>query len=228
MDYLGYRMPLEHVTHAYSLAMLIVVLAQASPGPNFLAVASAALWNGRAAGLCTVLGVATGMLVWAAAVALGLAIVLELYPSFLTLLKILGGLYLIVLAWKIPVAASSRNGPHLKEDRGAHTHFAAFQRGILVILTNPKAALMWIAVATYLFSAGLSAIQVFWIGPMAFITGFLIYGGYVLLFSSKLAKTVYQNFSVWIDGGFCIAFAILGFGLLFDSVGFIAMFRNND
>ena len=57
---------------AFVAALLGVMAAQASPGPNMMAVAGAALKQGRRASLLVVSGIATGSLIWAAATAFGL------------------------------------------------------------------------------------------------------------------------------------------------------------
>ncbi len=46
-------------------ALLGVIAAQASPGPNFLAVASIGLSQGRRCALFAASGVATGVYIWA-------------------------------------------------------------------------------------------------------------------------------------------------------------------
>lgn len=56
---------------AFFAAWLATVAAQAAPGPNLVAVAAAALGQGRRTALWVVGGVASGVLVWVAAVALG-------------------------------------------------------------------------------------------------------------------------------------------------------------
>ena len=71
---------------AYALTWLGVVAAQASPGPNLAAVASVALAQGRRPALFVVTGIASGMLVWSLATALGLGALIEAFPASLLLL----------------------------------------------------------------------------------------------------------------------------------------------
>jgi threonine/homoserine/homoserine lactone efflux protein len=181
-----------------------------------VAVASAALGQGRRAGLFTVLGVATGMLGWAVAVAFGLAAVLDFYPSLLSLMKVLGGGYLVFLALKALRAAVAGGEMIVRPVLQRQSGFSAWRRGVLVILTNPKAALMWIAVATFLFGSGLSAPAVVAFGPVAFVSGSLIYGGYALLFSTGLAMRTYGRFARIFESLFAAAFGALGGRLLVD------------
>jgi threonine efflux protein len=87
-----------------------------------------------------------------------------------------------------------------------------------VILTNPKAALMWTAVGTFLFGSGLSALQVVAFGPVAALSAIAIYGAYGLLFSSGFAVKTYSRFARWFELAFGSAFGALGGKLLWDGV----------
>lgn len=203
---------------AYLITLTGVALAQAAPGPNLLAVASAGLGQGRKAALMTVLGVATGMFIWAAAVAFGLAAVLAVYPTLLTAMKLLGGAYLFWLAVRALLSAWRGSETSIKAHGGQLSALAAWRRGLLVILTNPKAALMWTAVSTFLFGSGLEPWQVVAFGPVGAASALVIYGGYGLLFSSGFATRTYGRFARWIEVAFGAAFGALGGRLLADGI----------
>ncbi|MEM1366199.1 MAG: LysE family transporter, partial [Pseudomonadota bacterium] len=166
---------MDLILNAYIFTLGGVMLAQASPGPNLMAVASTGLAQGCSRALCVVAGIATGMFIWAAGAALGLGAFFTAYPVSLVVLKLLGGGYLLWLGIKA-LRAFWRNEPvSISASKRKLTHFGAVRRGLAVILTNPKAALMWSAVATYLYGAGLSPVQVVAFGPMAAATALLIY-----------------------------------------------------
>lgn len=175
-----------------------------------MAVAGAALKQGRGAALLVVAGIASGSLVWAALTAFGLGELFRRVPGVLTALMFLGGAYLLWLAlrslrsaWRGEAAAIVANGETLSP-------WAAWRRGLLVVLTNPKAALMWSAIATFLFGTGLPMLAVLAFGPLVAITAALIYGGYGLLFSSQLAGRIYERFARAIEFVFGAAFGALG------------------
>lgn len=196
--------------HAFFIAWLGVIAAQASPGPNMFAVAEAALGQGRRAALMVVAGINTGMLVWATGVAIGLGALFERLPVLLTALKFVGGAYLIYLAFKGLKTAIAPGGATVHAAKDRLSDIAAWRRGFLVIMTNPKAALMWSAVATFLFGMGLSNVQVLAFGPFAVASGLAIYGTYALLFSTGLATRVVQRFWRIIEAAFGAAFGALG------------------
>ena len=203
---------------AYLLTLFGVMAAQASPGPNLIAVASVSLAQGRKAGLAVVTGVSSGMLVWSLATAYGLATVLEFFPWSLTAMRIVGGGYLLWLAFKGFRAAICNEPGAIRPTRNRFTPTQAWLRGFLVLLTNPKAVMMWAAVATFLFGAGLEPWQVFLFGPICALSGFAIYGTYAVLFSTGLASRTYQRFSRWFETLFSAAFGALGGKLLYDGV----------
>ncbi|WP_026381226.1 LysE family translocator [Afifella pfennigii] len=203
---------------AYLATLAGVILAQAAPGPNMLAVAGVALGQGRRSALMTVLGVACGVLVWSSAVAFGLAAVLALYPSFMTAMKLIGGAYLLYLGVKAVKAALTGKMGAIRVSQAPMAPAAALRRGLLVVLTNPKAALMWTAVGTFLFGAGLSALEVFAFGPLAFLTAALIYGAYAFLFSTGLAMRAYGRFARLVEGLFGLVFGALGGKLVLDGI----------
>lgn len=195
-----------------------VFLAQAAPGPNMMAVASSSLGTGRAAGIATTLGVATGVLVWCMLFAFGVGAVLQAVPETLTAMRLLGGGYLLFLGIKAlraslaPTAAAGQAGAVSMSRR------AAYRRGLLVVMTNPKAALMWVAVSMFLASSGLSSGQFVIIGFGASLSATLIYGTYAILFSTGVAVRGYRRFFRLIEGAFGAVFGILGGRLLFDGI----------
>jgi threonine efflux protein len=199
---------------AFVTALIGVMAAQASPGPNMMAVAGAALKQGRSTALLVVSGIATGSLVWAVLTAFGLGELLRRFPELLTALMFLGATYLLWLAIRSLLSAwrGDFTGPRANADR--LTPFAAWRRGVVVVLTNPKGALMWSAIAAYLFGSGLPMLSVLAFGPFVAVTAVLIYGTYGLIFSSQLAGNFYRRFARGVEFAFGAAFGALGAVLL--------------
>lgn len=203
---------------AYLITLLGVAAAQASPGPNLIAVASAGIGRGRRSALLVTLGISTGMLIWAVAVSYGLGTLFTTYPLSLIALKISGGSYLIWLAIRALKSALVNDPAKIISDERAYTGMASWRKGLLVVITNPKAALMWSAVATFLFGSGLDTWQVALFGPIGAVSGLVIYGCYAVLFSTTMANSFYKRFSCWFESVFSAAFALLGGKLLFDGL----------
>ncbi|WP_332687458.1 LysE family translocator [Devosia sp.] len=199
---------------AFLAAWLGVALAQASPGPNMMAVTSVALGQGRKAALLLVAGIGTGTLVWAAAVSFGLGALFAAFPLLLTLLKFAGGFYLLLIAYRALRAIVAGETSTVTASKAPLSDLDAWRRGFFVVMTNPKAALMWSAVATFLFGAGLGSAQVLAFGPMVALSAVAIYGTYGLLFSTGMAMRTYGRFWRAIEAAFGLAFGALGATLL--------------
>ena len=202
---------------AYVTTLVGVALAQASPGPNFLAVVGAALGTGRRAAMWTVLGISSGMVVWALLAAFGLGALVTAAPATLTWMKLLGGAYLVRLALGALLAAwrgVDVTARELKVPGGLR----AWRHGLFVVLTNPKALLMWTAVGTFLFGSGLSTTQVALFGPVGMASALVIYGAYGVLFSTGFASAVYSRFARMVEALLGLAFGALGGRLIVDGV----------
>jgi threonine/homoserine/homoserine lactone efflux protein len=195
-----------------------VILAQATPGPNMMAVASVALGSGRRAGLSTVAGIAAGVLVWALLFAFGAGALLTAFPQLVTAMKFIGGGYLLYLAIKALRLMFAGATPAGNDQAPGVTPVRAFLTGLVVVLTNPKAALMWIAIALFLASNGVTAVEYLLIGILAAASAFAVYGTYALLFSTGVAVRAYGGLFRWIQGLFGAVFGALGGKLVVDSI----------
>lgn len=136
------------MNYAAQLAAIagVMLLACVSPGPDMLAVTSHAFAR-RRAGVFAAAGIATSHALWATLAVFGLGLILARLAWLYEGIRIAGGLYLLYLGAKTlmglrepagaPQAqAAAAPAAAAKSLRGAH----AYRRGLLVGLTNPKAA----------------------------------------------------------------------------------------
>jgi threonine/homoserine/homoserine lactone efflux protein len=121
-----------------------VVVTLFTPGPNNTMLMTSGLNFGFRRGLPHLWGVALGFAAMVLAVGLGLGAVFQLYPALYALLKYVGGVYLLYLAWQIASA-----GP--PEERGAERgRPITFLQGAAFQWLNPKGWVMAVgAVSTY-------------------------------------------------------------------------------
>ncbi len=117
-----------------------------SPGPNTLAVMSASVSKGRAAGYATGLGLATGGLVWTTLSIMGAATVFELFPTAVMMFRLIGASYLAWLGCKYLRSAWRGQATELVITKVEHSHWVAFRTGFIVVMTNPKAMLFFSSV----------------------------------------------------------------------------------
>ncbi len=187
-----------------------------SPGPNVLAVMGTSMSVGRRQGMALAIGVSAGSFCWALATAIGLSSLLTAYAGALTLIKIVGGTYLLWLAFK---AFRSAARPYDLEARAIFDGKAAgpaqyFFRGLTVQMTNPKAALTWIAI----MSLGLVADAPVWVAAVIIISTTILslaaHSLYALAFSTVAMVRTYGKARRWVQGALGLFFAFAGLRLL--------------
>jgi threonine/homoserine/homoserine lactone efflux protein len=111
-----------------------------TPGADTAMVVRNALAAGAPAARRTALGTTTGLLVWGAASACGVAALLNASAEVFTTLKLAGAAYLIWLG----VQAILRAGAHAPEERRARGG-SPFRQGLFCNLLNPKAGVFFTA-----------------------------------------------------------------------------------
>lgn len=197
------------------LAYSAFLLAIASPGPNILAVIGTSMGVGRTSGVALALGVASGSFTWALLTVFGLSAILSTYASAILVIKIFGGAYLLWLAYKSFKSAASPHDIEAAELAGGRrSPIGYFKRGYLIQMTNPKAALAWIAI----ISLGLKEGAPMWVGAVivlgTFALSIAIHILYALAFSTPAMVRLYGKSRRAIQGVLGAFFAFAGLKLL--------------
>lgn len=109
-----------------------------------------AVGHGFAAGVATGLGLATMAALWTLAALLGLDAAFRVFPWAYGALKLAGAAYLLWIAWA--TWRDARKAP----GEVALPRAAAFRRGLLVNLSNPKSVIFSAAVLVVIFPPDLS------------------------------------------------------------------------
>lgn len=208
-------MPIHDYLPYLAIAWTAYFIAVVSPGPATMALAATSMTQGRAAGVSLALGVYTGSFIWACLTSAGLAAILTAYAGILTMLKIVGGLYLLWLAWKSFKSAMSNDAVHLAGlARRPLTRRQLYFKGLTLHLTNPKAILSWLSLMAIGMPPGAptSIIAVFILGCL--ILGVTCFVGLAILFSTGPVRRGYTQARRYIDGFVGVFFAAAGVKLL--------------
>lgn len=197
------------------LAYSAFLLAIASPGPNILAVIGTSMSVGRKSGIALAFGVAGGSFAWAVLTVAGLSALLAAYSSALFVIKVFGGLYLLWLAYKSFKSAASAHDIEAKQlEGGERTPLGYMTRGFIIQMTNPKAALAWIAI----ISLGLKQDAPMWVGLVivagTFVLSIIIHTLYAVAFSTPIMVSVYSRARRYIQATLGAFFAFAGIKLL--------------
>lgn len=152
--------------------------------------------------------------VWGLIAATGLSALLTRYAQALIVLKIVGGLYLLWLAFRSARSALRSNDAAVAVQPDNPGASALYRRGVLMHLGNPKSVLSWLAIMTLGVGAHASFGQVAaaFLGCVAL--GVVLFGGYALLFSTAPMVRAYAQARRWIEGTLAVVFAGAGLKLI--------------
>ena len=188
---------------AILVIFVVVGLAAISPGPDVAVVISRSLNHGFKAGILSCVGIALGLILHLSAVAFGLVSILSLYPWIYTILKILGALYLVWIAFcLIKEKASSIE----LDKRENVTNWGSIKQGFLTNVLNPKALIFFVSIFPQLIELeeGNIKLQLFVLSITAILAAFVMHSLmafvadkaklYLMKENSKLQK--YQNYAL--------------------------------
>ena len=204
---------MEHLPQI-GLAFVAFALGMLSPGPNILSIIGTSMADSRRAGVALAIGISVGSFVWATMTAIGLTALISVYASILTALKIAGGLYLLCLAFKAFRSAASAHPIQHPETASKGSLFAFFLRGLTIQMTNPKAALTWIAIMSLGLGHTAPAMTAFIIVVGTTILSVLGHVAYAMAFSTQRVVAIYSRARRGIDAALGIFFTFAGLKLL--------------
>jgi threonine/homoserine/homoserine lactone efflux protein len=126
--------------------LAISTLLALTPGPDTALVTRNALIGGRRAGVFTILGIASGLIVWTVAASVGIAAVLRTSEPAFVAVKVVGSAYLIFLGAQALWGALRGIGPRVQPAPGGADRIRprlAFRQGAICNLGNPKIAIFF-------------------------------------------------------------------------------------
>ncbi|MET1413168.1 LysE family translocator [Roseibium sp. HPY-6] len=192
---------------AVVIAFFIVTV---SPGPANIAVATVSMSQGRKRGLLFGFGLSCGLAFWGLVAATGLGAVLQASEYALMAIKLLGGGYLLWLAFQSArTAARPATKPHSMNGSGNW-----FLRGLILNLSNPKAVVAWMAALSMGLGNGEGAMHLVIITLVCMVLGVINYTGHAVVFSNTKIMKAYEKARRLVEGVVSGLFALAGLGLL--------------
>lgn len=186
-----------------------------APGPDNIFVLTQSALHGRKAGLLVTIGLCTGLLAHTAAVSLGVAAIFQTSALAFNILKIVGAIYLLYLAWQAFRAGaanldeSSESGISVRK---------LYLRGVIMNITNPKVAIFFLAFLPQFAdpAKGSITIQMMMFGGIFIIATFLIFGSIAWsagflgewLKGSEKAQVIMNRFAGIVFTGLALRLAI--------------------
>ncbi len=157
-----------------------MILAAASPGPDVLYIVSRSLGRNRWTGVVAAAGIATGLAVLSVSVAFGMGQVFSHVPMAYDIMKIVGAVYLLYLAYKI---LRSSDSPQDISEKPEAAWRDVYLQGLFTNLLNPKAIIFFMAVLPQFSdpTRGDLTPQLASIAALATVLGFLTHSAVGLL-----------------------------------------------
>jgi len=128
----------------------------ATPGPDPALIIRNALASGPRASTMSAIGVAVGILAWAAAATFGVGVLLERSSTAFTILKLAGGAYLAYLGLRSLLSRAPADPDVPRATLGDRT---AWGQGLFSNLLNPKTGAFFVTVMPQFIVAGDPAIR---------------------------------------------------------------------
>ena len=181
-----------------------VTLGAMSPGPSFLLVARTSIAVSRIDGLATALGMGMGAMLFSIIALVGFQAVLSAIPALYTAIRIAGGAYLLVLAWRIwrgagaPIAIQpSDDGSEGKPQRRIWIRSCLIGLGTQV--SNPKTAIVYGSIFASLLPRSLPGFLFIVLPVLVFIIETTWYTLVAVVLSTPANRTRYLRSKAIID-----------------------------
>lgn len=181
-------LPLETLIAFFTTSVLLAII----PGPDNIFVLTQSIFQGKKSGLIIMLGLCTGLIFHTLAVTLGVAVVFQTSIFAFTILKIIGAMYLLYLAWQIFKAGNQKIDT--KNNNANIDYKKLYFRGIIMNVTNPKVSIFFLAFLPQFTNPNLGSIplQMLLLGILFLIAALLVFS-LIAIFSAKLGKVINKS-----------------------------------
>lgn len=181
-------LPLETLLAFFTTSILLALI----PGPDNIFVLTQSIFQGKKSGFILVLGLCTGLIFHTLAVTFGVAVIFQTSAVAFTVLKMVGAMYLLYLAWQIFKAGNQKIDT--KNIKTKINYKKLYYRGIIMNITNPKVSIFFLAFLPQFTNPNLGSVtlQMLLLGTLFFIATILIFG-LIPLFSGNLSKIINKS-----------------------------------
>ncbi|NLZ17709.1 MAG: LysE family translocator [Desulfobulbaceae bacterium] len=129
--------------HDFPVFLLAGIVLNLTPGPDTFYILGRSLGQGMSAGMVSVLGVASGLLVHTVLAAVGLSAFLAASVTAFTIIKLAGAVYLVYLGWSM--LQGKTHAADAKTGNSMAGLMVIYRQGVLTNILNPKIALFFLA-----------------------------------------------------------------------------------
>lgn len=178
----------------FALAAFVLVI---SPGPNMIYLISRSITQGRKAGIISLIGVICGFLFHIIMVSFGLTAVLLAVPLAYGILKTLGVIYLLYLAYQA-IKPGSKNIFAVNDEIPHEEPKKLFLTGFLTNVLNPKVAIFYLSFFPQFIKSeyGSVTVQCFQLGITQVSISFLV--NFVIVLSASRVAVFFSKSPYWL------------------------------
>ncbi|MCT3758891.1 LysE family translocator [Elizabethkingia anophelis] len=191
----------------FIIAAFILVI---SPGPNMIYLISRTITQGRKAGLTSLAGVVCGFLFHIVMVSFGLTAVLFAVPYAYVVLKTLGTVYLLYLAYQA-IKPNSKNIFEVDRNISIDRPRKLFTVGFLTNVLNPKVAVFYLSFFPQFIKPQYGSIftQSLELGIIQVFVSFSI--NFIIVLTAAQAARFFAKYPTWIKAQKWFMASVLGF-----------------
>jgi len=188
--------------------LTFAIAATGTPGPNNIMLTASGANFGYRRSLPHILGIMIGFPGMVAAVGLGLGQVFSAYPELHQILKWLGSVYLLFLAWKIATAARPKSATHEAKP-------FTFWQAALFQWVNPKAWIMTVAaLSAYTTGEGSYVVETLIVAGVFFAVSFPLISLWCL-FGALIGRWLTSQKALMMFNGTMSALIVASIALLY-------------
>lgn len=178
----------------FILAALILVI---SPGPNMIYLISKSITQGKKSGFISLAGVVCGFLFHIIMVSFGLTAVLLAVPLAYTILKAVGTVYLLYLAYQA-IKPKSRNIFDVDKNSAHDSPKKLFTIGFLTNVLNPKVAVFYLSFFPQFIKPEYGSVftQSLELGIIQVLISFSI--NFIIVLTAARVALFFSNNPVWV------------------------------
>lgn len=197
--------------------LLVSTLLSLSPGPDNIFVLLQSAYYGAKAGIVITLGLCSGLVVHTAVVALGLATLFQSSDLVFTIVKTVGAVYLLYLAWqtfRAPVNTIDVDDAATDNPISLRQYYL---RGLIMNVSNPKVSIFFLAFLPQFVEPEQGAVlpQIFTLGALFMLSAFVVFTS-VAIFAGQIGHFLKRSKKVqlWLNRVVVVVFSGLAIRLL--------------
>ena len=178
--------------HDFSLFLVTAIALNLSPGPDTVYILGRSVSQGTSAGVASVLGISTGVLIHTFAATIGLSALITASAHAFLFLKILGATYLVYIG--IKVIFSHETEGEKEQILNSDGFWRIYRQGLLTNVLNPKVALFFLALMPqFIASESNSKPLAFIVLGVCFVLTGTLWCLCLVWFASNLTKQLRQT-----------------------------------